>query len=108
MCIDYLLKSMRVIMVQSSRRALSSWIVAATIAAGVLSANQASGSVFYNYTTIIRTGQAGLTAMNGGPSINDSGQVAFSGQVTGGQSVFFVNYTSSSPKNITPGFVSSN
>ena len=65
----------------------------------------ASASVFYEFTTIAQTGQAELTGLFDSPSVNDLGMVAFSGQLTAGQSVFVGDGTSL-PRNITPGFVS--
>lgn len=47
-------------------------------------------SAFFNFDTIAQTGQNGLTAL-GIPSINDSGQVAFVGQIATGQGVFTGN-----------------
>ena len=57
------------------------------IAVGVLYAAPIPGK-FYGYDVVAKNGQGGLTGMGNLPSINDFGQVAFTGQSGGGESIW--------------------
>src|ERR1051325_8462671 len=46
---------------------------------------------YYAHTVLAQTGQAGLTGIKSAPSINDLGQVAFIGQISGGEGVFYAD-----------------
>ena len=59
----------------------------------------------YELTVIAQTGKAGLVSIQDGVSINDKGQVAFGGDVSGGVGIF-VGDGKSDPVNITPLFAS--
>ena len=61
-------------------------------------------SVYYDFNVIAQVGQAGLTNIEQGASINDSGKVAFVGDMSKGQGIFVGDGTSLT--NIDAGFVS--
>ena len=60
----------------------------------------------YDFTVIAKTGAQGLVSLGGGASINDSGQVAFVGQLGDGSNGIFVGDGSPSLNNVTAGLQS--
>lgn len=69
-------------------------------------AQTAQASPYYKYDVIAKVGDANLTGMGNSPSVNDKGQVAFTGLLSSGDGVFVGD--GKSLKNITPGFVGNN
>ncbi len=62
-----------------------------------------SASPFYRFDVIAKTGDADIRGIGDGVSINDSGMVAFVGQLLNGTGLF-VGDGSTAPININPGF----
>jgi PASTA domain len=63
----------------------------------------AFATALYDFKLIAKTGDAGLVNIQDGVSINDNGQVAFAGDLSGGVGIFVGN-GDGSPTNISPGF----
>ena len=57
------------------------------------------------YQVVAKTGDAGLTNIQQSGSINDSGEVAFVGDVAGGEAIFVGGPNDATPRDITPGFL---
>jgi len=66
----------------------------------------ARASVFYEFDVVAMTGQAGLTGIEGAPSINDFGRVAFVGDFGDSEGVFVHDPGDwpAQPRNIAPGW----
>jgi uncharacterized repeat protein (TIGR01451 family) len=82
-------------------RALPAICVALGVAA---LASAATHGKYYELVTIAKTGEAGLVGMGDNPSINNFGDVAFVGQLAGGEGLFVGNGLAPA-HNITPGFL---
>jgi GH25 family lysozyme M1 (1,4-beta-N-acetylmuramidase) len=63
-------------------------LVCATILLLPLQPSRTYGAGPYQYTIVATSGQAGISALLSGPSINNRGLCAFTAQVAGGQSVY--------------------
>src|SRR5216683_3338986 len=64
-------------------------------------------SSIHDYAVIGQTGQAGLTGIEQGASINDAGNVAFIGDKTAGKGIYFWDQSAGTLTNVDSGFVSS-